>query len=128
MRGNAFVSGGFLPKAVQGTKTEGYGTFCGLAGMDLTDTKAAQHNLPPVDSMDMWPLISGQKTTSPCVDIPISNTTLISGEYKILVGKVCEVTGQECGDTGCLYRGKLWPEACDITLIKYGGFWGPFLD
>ena len=87
VRGNAFVSGGFLPKAMRGTKTEGYihladwyGTFCGLAGVDPTDTKAAQHNLPPVDSMDMWPLISGQNSTSPRVDIPISNRTLLSGD------------------------------------------------
>ena len=36
----------------------------------------------------MWPLISGQNTTSPRVNIPLSHNTLISGEYKILVGKV----------------------------------------
>ena len=134
IRGNAFVSGGFLPEAVRGTKTEGYihladwyGTFCGLAGVDPTDTKAAQHNLPPVDSIDMWPLISGQNSTSPRVDIPASYSTLISGDYKILVGMVRQagytgpqypntthaegiLTSQNCGDTGCLYKIKTDPE------------------
>ena len=134
IRGNAFVSGGLLPEAVRGTKTEGYihladwyGTFCGLAGVDPTDTKAAQHNLPPVDSMDMWPLISGQNSTSPRVDIPASFHTLISGDYKILIDSVSEAgwTGpqypnkthpegiphiQNCGDSGCLYNIKTDPE------------------
>ncbi len=95
VRVNAFVSGGFLPKAQRGQKTEGYihladwyGTFCGLAGVDPTDTKAAAASLPPVDSMDMWPLISGQNSTSPRVDVPISYSTLISGDYKIVTGVV----------------------------------------
>ena len=42
--------------------------------------------IPPIDSLNMWPLISGQNSTSPRVDILISNTTLISGDYKILDG------------------------------------------
>ena len=135
VRGNAFVSGGFLPEAMRGKKTEGYihladwyGTFCGLAGVDPTDTKAAAADLPPVDSMDMWPLISGQNSTSPRVDIPISNNTLISGNYKILQGTVnlAGWTGPQypnishpqggiptiegCGVTGCLYNIKSDPE------------------
>ncbi len=134
VRANAFVSGGFLPQSVRGTKNEGYihladwyGTLCGLAGVDPTDTAAAKANLPPVDSMDMWPLLSGQNNTSPRVDIPISNNTLISGDYKILVGNVGQAgyTGPmypntsspegiklkaQCGDSGCLYNIKTDPE------------------
>ena len=134
VRVNAFVSGGFLPEAMQVTKTEGYihladwyGTFCGLAGVDATDARAAAANLPPVDIMDMWPLLSGQNTTSPRMDVPISNETLISGDYKILVGDVPQAgyTGPmysdtshaeginlkaQCGDTGCLYNIKTDPE------------------
>ena len=48
-----------------------------LVAIDPTDERAAKANLPPVDSLSMWPLLSGQ------VDIPISNKTLISGRYKI---------------------------------------------
>jgi len=75
----------------------------------------------------MWPLLSGQNTTSPRVDIPISNMTLISGDYKILTGMVGQdgYTGPmypntshpegiktiaKCGDTGCLYNIKRDPE------------------
>lgn len=135
IRGNAFVSGGYLPQIMRGQKTDGYihladwyGTFCGLAGVDPTDQKAAKANLPPVDSMDMWPLISGQNSTSPRTDVPASNFTLISGDYKILAGTVGQAgwTGplypnstnpaggifasEHCGDTGCLYNIKDDPE------------------
>ena len=129
VRVNAFVSGGYLPQNMRGKKTEGkihladwYSTFCHLAGVDPTDERAAEANLPPIDSMNMWPLISGQTTVSPREDVPISNMTLISGDYKILTREVILAgwtgpqfpnqtnpdggipTTQECGDTGCLYN------------------------
>ena len=129
VRVNAFVSGGFLPQAMQGKKTSGkihladwYSTFSHLAGVNPTDERAAKANLPPIDSLNMWPFISGQTATSPRVDVPISNATLISGEYKILTGVVPLAgwtgpqypnqtnpdggipTEQDCGDSGCLYN------------------------
>ena len=129
VRVNAFVSGGYLPQSMRGKKTEGkihladwYSTFCYLAGVDPTDERAAKANLPPIDSMNMWPLISGQTSESPRKDVPISNMTLISGDYKILTGEVILAgwtgpqfpnqsnpdggipTNQECGDSGCLYN------------------------
>ena len=135
IRGNAFVSGGYLPRSMRGIKTDGYihladwyGTFCGLADVDPTDKKAAAANLPPVDSMDMWPLISGKNSTSPRSDIPASDHTLISGDYKIMVGIMNQAgwtgplypnstnpaggifTFMVCGDSGCLYNIKDDPE------------------
>ena len=129
IRVNAFVSGGFLPEKMRGQKTEGYihladwyGTFCHLAGVDPTDERAAKAKLPPVDSFNMWPLISGENSTSPRVDVPASINTLISGSYKILLGTVAQAgwtgphypnltnprggisTSEECGDDGCLYN------------------------
>ncbi len=129
VRANAFVSGGYLPEKMRGQKTEGYmhiadwySTFCALAGVDPTDKSAAEAKLPPIDSLNMWPLISGQNSTSPRTDVPISNATLISGDYKILVGKVkidgwtgptypnssdpnAAVNGiANCGDSGCLFN------------------------
>ena len=105
VRVNAFASGGYLPEDRRGKMTEGYihiadwyATFCALAGVDPTDTAAAKANLPPIDSLNMWPLISGQNSTSPRVDIPVSNTTLISGDFKILVG-----TNNDAGWTGPVY-------------------------
>ena len=135
IRVNAFVSGGFLPEAMRGKKTDGYihladwyATFCALAGVDPTDERAAEAKLPPIDSMNMWPLISGQNSTSPRTDVPANINTLISGDYKILVGVVPQAgwTGpqypnltnphggiramEKCGDTGCLYNIKTDPE------------------
>lgn len=60
IRSNSFVSGGFVPRSRRGTRYEGlvgvedwYGTFCSLAGVDPTDTRAADAGLPPVDSVDL---------------------------------------------------------------------------
>ena len=128
VRVNAFVSGGYLPKEMRGKKTEGYihladwyATFCALADVDPTDNRAAKANLPPIDSLNMWPLISGQNSTSPRTDIPISNFTLISGDYKILTGDISSSTWtgphspnttthpgtniiEHCGTKGCLFN------------------------
>ena len=125
VRVNAFVSGGYLPEQMQGRTTDGYihiadwyATFCGLAGVDPTDEKAKEANLPPIDSLNVWPLISGQNVTSPRTDIPITYYSLISGEYKILTGSISDDgwTGpvypnsshrvdktKDCGK-GCLYN------------------------
>ena len=133
VRVNAFVSGGFLPMKMRGKTTDGYvhladwySTFSALAGVDPTDERAAKAKLPPIDSLNMWPLISGQTKHSPRKDIPISNFTLISGDFKILTGNVSKAgwtgpvypnntggiginTTEHCGD-GCLYNIKLDPE------------------
>ena len=134
IRVNAFVSGGYLPEKMRGQKTDGYihltdwyATFCYLAGVDPTDEEAAKAKLPPIDSMNMWPLISGENSTSPRTDIPASHNTLISGDYKIITGtlrysiytgpqfpnktstpKVIH-TPYDCGD-GCLFNIKQDPD------------------
>lgn len=48
-----------------------YGTFCGLANVDPTDSWAAQSDLPPIDSVDVWPMLSGTNLTSPRDNIGI---------------------------------------------------------
>ena len=140
---NAFVSGGYLPEKMRGQKTDGYihladwyGTFCAIAGVDPTDEKAAKAKLPPVDSYNMWPLISGQTDTSPRTDVPVSPDTLISGDYKILVGTIDQAgwTGpqypnqtnprggisasEDCDDSGCLYNIKDDPEERNNIALK----------
>ena len=135
IRVNGFVSGGYLPEKMRGQKTDGYihiadwySTFCNLAGVDPTDERAAEAKLPPIDSLNMWPMISGQNATSPRVDIPATFSTLISGDYKILQGDVKQAgwtgpqypnltnpaggikTVEHCGDGGCLYNIKDDPE------------------
>ena len=135
LRVNAFASGGFLPEMMRGKKCDGYihladwySTFCALAGVDPTDERAAQAKLPPIDSMNMWPLISGQTDTSPRTDVPANSDTLISGDLKIILGNADQAgwTGpqypnltnprggikviEHCGDSGCLYNIKQDPE------------------
>ena len=130
VRVNAFVSGGYLPQERRGQKTDGYmhvadwyGTFCAIAGVDPFDVKACKANLPPVDSINMWPFISGEVNSSPRTEIPLSNNALIRGKYKILTGMtiMSDWTGPQypnktatngnglwaihnCGRTGCLYN------------------------
>lgn len=95
IRTNAFVAGGFLPQQMKGRKIDGYihladwyATFCALAGVDAADERAEKAKLPPVDSINMWPLLSGQESISPRVDVPVSYYTLISGQFKIITGIV----------------------------------------
>lgn len=95
----SFVSGGWLPKSVRGKPIDGlmhiadwYATFAQLAGVDPTDSKAAQVGLPPIDSLSMLGLLSGENRTSPRVELPLSypsggggSRALISGKYKLVL-------------------------------------------
>ena len=135
VRVNAFVSGGLLPKEQRGKKSDGYihladwyGTFCEMAGVDPTDEIAAKAKLPPVDSVNVWPYISGKTNESPRKDVPVNVNTLISDDYKIILGDVDQAgwTGpqypnttkpagginavEHCGKNGCLYNIKDDPE------------------
>jgi len=98
LRSAAFVSGGYLPKSVQGTKLETqmisiadwYVTLATVAGVPdpTADPVAAAGGIPPIDGLDMWPLISGNNLTSPRTEIPVTRNALISGQYKYLVGQL----------------------------------------
>jgi arylsulfatase I/J len=77
----AFVSGGFLPSRVRNTRESGlmagwdwYATFASLAGVDPTDEKAAKAGLPPIDSVNLWPLLSGNTEKSPRDHLLLSST------------------------------------------------------
>ena len=91
IRVNAFASGGFLPQAVRGSKLEGtihiadwYRTFANLADVDPTDHQAAASGLPPIDSLDVWPMLSGANLTSPRDDVGIvvNENLLVYGPWK----------------------------------------------
>ena len=79
IRMNSFVSGGFLPEVVRGSKYEGlvaawdwYGTFCALAGVVATDHRAALAKLPPIDSISMVPVLMGTKGVRPRKQLPLA--------------------------------------------------------
>jgi len=121
IRVNAFASGGFLPEAVRGTKQEGlmagwdwYATYAALAGVDPTDNKAAAAGLPPHDSYNLWPLISGQTDISPREELAIGSEHqvggLIMGNFKVVYG-----SNTESGWAGEVYPNTTsdWePDAC----------------
>jgi len=81
VRVNAFVSGGAVPPARRGTAEAGfmaiadiYPTLCALAGADPTDARAAAAGLPPVDGLNMWPLLSGATNVSPRTEVVLGDT------------------------------------------------------
>lgn len=90
IRVNAFASGGYLPKAVRGSKVEGiihiadwYRTLTqGIAGLDPTDHWAAASGLPPIDSLNVWPMLSGKNMTSPRESILVNANVIVVGEWK----------------------------------------------
>lgn len=71
VRVNAFASGGLIPAAMRGARStafaameDWYPTFCALAGVDPSDARAAAASLPPVDGLDLWPVLSGANASS----------------------------------------------------------------
>lgn len=69
MRVLSFLSGGWLPAAAPRTLdsllsiADWYGTFARLAGVDdYSDARAAPHGLPEVESIDVWPLLTGDRS------------------------------------------------------------------
>eukprot|EP00056_Hartaetosiga_gracilis_P011502 m.174809 g.174809 ORF g.174809 m.174809 type:complete len:418 (-) comp13510_c0_seq9:1203-2456(-) len=96
----AFISGGYLPSAMAGRVIVGrmhiadwYATLAHVVGEDPTDHKAEAANLPPIDSINMWPMLMGENSTSPRDTIILAtpnindNTTgIISGPFKFLRG------------------------------------------
>lgn len=105
-----------------------YATLSRLAGIDPTDEvyDSNGHPLPPIDSLDMWPYLSGATNASPRLEIPLTvgphspgcGGGLIVGQYKVLFGLQMPaiMPGPEypngtkpapiyvdCGDRGCLY-------------------------
>eukprot|EP01147_Barroeca_monosierra_P004931 gene4931-6915_t len=129
IRANAFVSGGALPDIVRGQVRTGiihiadwYSTFAFLAGVDPFDHKAAQHGLPPIDSLNVWPYLTGQAPISPRETILVTKDCLLHKNWKVLTGKVIEANWGgpnypnasttndpidnytiDCGSKGCLF-------------------------
>ena len=95
VRALAFANGGLLPEKVRGTKSEGfihiadwYTTFCKLAGVDPSDSGPGKF---PVDGLDVWPITTGENTTTPHEEFILGyefNGTgaIIAGNYKLIIG------------------------------------------
>eukprot|EP01062_Namystynia_karyoxenos_P052672 TRINITY_DN422_c0_g2_i3.p1 TRINITY_DN422_c0_g2~~TRINITY_DN422_c0_g2_i3.p1 ORF type:complete len:569 (+),score=189.30 TRINITY_DN422_c0_g2_i3:107-1708(+) len=129
IRVNAFASGGFLPPAVRGTRLDSiihvadwYGTFCALAGVDQTDHWAAASGIPPVDSVNVWPMLSGANATAPRTHFLVLKNLIVAGKWKYAQGEMIEANWGgprypnastmddpisnytlQCPDSGCLF-------------------------
>mmetsp|Transcript_122681 Transcript_122681/g.273894 ORF Transcript_122681/g.273894 Transcript_122681/m.273894 type:complete len:667 (+) Transcript_122681:80-2080(+) len=95
IRVNSFVTGGIIPEKMRGTEShdlmhfaDWYGTFCYLAGCNQTDQVAIDNGLPDTDSINQWPILSGETTTPQRTDLQVSPVTLIdgAGKWKLLTG------------------------------------------
>ena len=107
----ALLSGGFLPAHARGQTLEGFiheadwfSTFCHLAGVPPHDARAAAAGLPPIDSHNVWPLITGDNATSPRYEWPITPmgedlarcdtggdaAYMAEGRYKLIYGKIMQ--------------------------------------
>ena len=103
IRVNAFVSGGAIPLRRRGirlaaltTVWDWYSTYAlGIAGVDPTDKRGQQAGLPPIDSINLWPLLMGTNVTFPRTEIIIGDTTAINpnADGKTRVGGVLRADG-----------------------------------
>ena len=99
VRVTAFTNGGLIPDKMRGKSTQGfihiadwYTTFCKLAGVDPSDSGEGKF---PVDGMDVWPIITGENSTTPhdeivlgynFEDTHLAQGAIIVGDYKLIVG------------------------------------------
>lgn len=123
IRANAFMSGGFLPEVVRGTRQDGvmhiadwYRTLSeGIAGVDPTDVWAAESDLPPIDSLNMWPMLSGETNLSPRdkTGFIVTPNLFVKGQWKYVAGGTTMI-GDACG-------GPQYPN--ETTVIDPIGAW-----
>ena len=105
IRVNAFASGGLIPAPMRGKTTshltalaDVYATLCEVAGVDPTDTIAAKAGIPPIDSVSLWPLLSGRNATGPRDDYFDGGVLQTNDGMKLLTGQVSDAVW-----TGPLY-------------------------
>ncbi|KAG5185240.1 arylsulfatase B-like protein, partial [Tribonema minus] len=108
VRSNAFMAGGFVPQAQRGSVADGlmgiedfYATFCGVGGVvTLGGAKAAAAGLPPVDSLNMWPYLSGAVEASPRDLVVVSDghqpqAVIDRLGYKLILGETSSKVFQQ---------------------------------
>lgn len=126
VRVNAWVSGGFLPHSARGRKVDQflhladwYATFCLLAGADPADKRAGNFGLPPIDSINAWPLITGTS------EVPLRSTLLLSSNtvvdtvagWKLIVSNCTMAPQLECDVTSY----NMWSPAVYPNLTQPNG-------
>jgi arylsulfatase I/J len=110
--------GGKLIGMIHGT--DWYATFAALGGVSSADPRAEAAGLPPPDSLNLWPYLSGAVETSPRTSFQVDEQCLVNSPYKLLLGHqkgacwsgphVPNATGAgictrvaQCYEGGCLF-------------------------
>jgi len=100
VRATAFVSGGYVPRDRRGSVVDEpvhicdwYLTLPKLAGIEVPRKESEDSELPAIDSVDIWPLLLGETEKSPRKEIPLSNVSLIVGDYKIIWHDSVQIAG-----------------------------------
>jgi arylsulfatase I/J len=65
-----------------------YATFAALGGVSSADPRAEAAGLPPPDSMNLWPYLSGAVASSPRTSIHQDKDSFFESPYKLITGKV----------------------------------------
>ena len=116
VRVSAFFSGGVVPEARRGTRSEALGaaadlytTLCSVAGVDPTDHVAAAAGLPPVDGVDLSGIVfgAGDVSTGPRTEVPLA--PLSGGDLQSLDDYDEALAAYEARDAGRKWgRGTDW--------------------
>lgn len=117
IRVNGFVTGGFVPEAVRGTETNAlttgwdfFATSCFLAGVDPADSMAAAAGLPPVDSINLWPYLTGINTTRPRTEVQVGNAYVgdhvvgVSTPAQTVISAIVSDQRDAAGATGTIWK------------------------
>lgn len=115
VRATAFMSGGFVPAALRGTTSQvvlhvadWYATFAALANLPYpTDHAAAASGLPPLDSVNAWPALTGQAAPYTHEYLPLSASALLDAKTGL---KLLRGTQKPSG-----WQGSSYPNASSHT-------------
>ena len=85
----AFISGGVIPLSKRGTRFDGlihitdwYATACYLSNISASDSIAG---LPNIDSINAWPALMDDNTSSQRTEICLSNDAIINYPWKLVL-------------------------------------------
>ena len=113
LRTATFISGGYIPKSLRGSKNnfnfhivDWYPTFCHLASVDGTDNPPVaplpvdpsnpekniygDDSFPPLDGTNVWDMIINKNNyniSSAHADLVLSKEVILSGKYKLVVSQ-----------------------------------------
>jgi arylsulfatase I/J len=89
--------GGLVPPSRRGQTLDGYihmadffQTYCAVAGIVCED---APQGLPPLDSLNLWPYLSGAENSSRRTDMILQFFTLALYDFHSLRGNVAAIQG-----------------------------------